>query len=89
MQKLSDMTAPISPAAREVVFIDSRVQDAALLRQGFPPDAEVVYLNAGADGLQQMAAALSERGYVAGVHILAHGSAGQLWLGPGSAVRGH
>ena len=79
-------TAPLSTSAfaatvREVVFIDSRVQDATLLLKGVPPGAEVVYLDPNADGLQQMAAALGERGDAAGIHILAHGSAGQLWLG--------
>ena len=66
---------------REIVFVDSRVKDAATLLKGLPPGAEVVYLQAGEDGLQQMAAALGERGDVASVHVLAHGSAGQLWLG--------
>lgn len=76
---MTDTTAP-SPA-RSIVFVDSRVQDAATLLQGFPPGAEVVYLKAGEDGLAQMAAALGEQGDVGAVHVLAHGSAGQLWLG--------
>lgn len=52
-------------APREVVFVDSRVQDVATLLKGFAPGVEVVYLQAGADGLAQMAAALGERGDVA------------------------
>jgi hypothetical protein len=68
-------------AAREIIFVDSRVQDAATLLKGFPPGAEVVVLKAGEDGLAQMAAALGERGDVDAVHVLAHGSEGQLWLG--------
>ena len=68
-------------APREVVFVDSRVQDVATLLKGFAPGVEVVYLQAGADGLAQMATALGERGDVATVHVLAHGSEGQLWLG--------
>ena len=77
------MTIPMtdtsaSSPARSIVFVDSRVQDAATLLQGFPPGAEVVYLKAGEDGLAQMAAALGERGDVGAVHVLAHGSAGQL-----------
>lgn len=67
--------------ARDIVFVDSRVQDSAVLLQKLPPGAQVIYLRAGEDGLAQMAAALGERGEVDGVHILAHGSEGQLWLG--------
>ncbi|MBT9511225.1 MAG: DUF4347 domain-containing protein, partial [Acidovorax sp.] len=70
-----------STAAREVVFVDSRVKDAATLLKGFPPGAEVVYLSAGEDGLKQIVAALGEGGDVGSVHVLAHGSEGQLWLG--------
>ncbi|MBT9514369.1 MAG: DUF4347 domain-containing protein [Acidovorax sp.] len=68
----------------DIVFIDSRVQDAAILLRGLKPGAEVVYLQAGQDGLAQMAAALGERGEagaVGSVQVIAHGSAGQLWLG--------
>lgn len=67
--------------ARDIVFVDSRVQDSAVLLQKLPPGAQVIYLRAGEDGLAQMAAALGARGEVDGVHILAHGSEGQLWLG--------
>ncbi|WP_239231470.1 DUF4347 domain-containing protein, partial [Comamonas aquatica] len=73
--------APTASPARSIVFIDSRVQDAATLLQGLDPGTEVVFLQAGQDGLAQMAAALGERGDVGAVHVLAHGSAGQLWLG--------
>ncbi|WP_305806847.1 DUF4347 domain-containing protein, partial [Stenotrophomonas sp. YIM B06876] len=75
------MTTDLTKTAREIVFVDSRVKDVATLLKGLPPGAEVVYLNAGEDGLQQMAKALGEHGDVGAVHILAHGSAGQLWLG--------
>lgn len=73
-------TAADSPA-RDIVFIDSRVQDTATLLQGLKPGTEVVFLQAGQDGLAQIAAALGERGDVGTVQVIAHGSAGQLWLG--------
>ena len=74
-------TASTASPARSIVFIDSRVQDAATLLQGLEPGTEVVFLQAGQDGLAQMAAALGERGDVGTVQVIAHGSAGQLWLG--------
>ncbi|RQO81741.1 putative Ig domain-containing protein [Acidovorax sp. FJL06] len=67
--------------SREILFVDSRVQDAVTLLQGVKPGTEVIYLSVGEDGLAQMRAALGERGDVGAVHVLAHGSAGQLWLG--------
>ena len=77
---MTDIATTASPA-RSIVFIDSRVQDAATLLQGLEPGTEVVFLQAGQDGLAQMAAALGERGDVGAVQVIAHGSAGQLWLG--------
>ena len=77
---MTDIATTASPA-RSIVFIDSRVQDAATLLQGLDPGTEVVFLQAGQDGLAQMAAALGERGDVGAVQVIAHGSAGQLWLG--------
>ncbi|CAN7514972.1 DUF4347 domain-containing protein [Acidovorax sp. LjRoot118] len=47
----------------------------------FAPGVEVVYLRAGEDGLHQMALAMGAGGDVGAVHVLAHGSEGQLWLG--------
>ena len=77
---MTDIATTASPA-RSIVFIDARVQDAATLLQGLKPGTEVVFLQAGQDGLAQMAAALGERGDVGAVHVLTHGSAGQMWLG--------
>ena len=80
-------------AAREIVFVDSRVKDADTLLKGFSPNAQVVYLKAGEDGLKQMAAALGEHGDAGAVHVLAHGSEGQMWLGTtfldASTLAGH
>ncbi|WP_338820480.1 DUF4347 domain-containing protein [Acidovorax temperans] len=77
---MTDIATTASPA-RSIVFVDSRVQDAATLLQGLDPGTEVVFLQAGQDGLAQMAAALGDRGDVGAVQVIAHGSAGQLWLG--------
>jgi len=70
-----------SVPVREIVFVDSRVQDAGTLLKKFAPGVEVVYLRAGEDGLHQMALAMGAGGDVGAVHVLAHGSEGQLWLG--------
>ena len=75
------MDSTVSEPAREIVFVDSRVKDAETLMQGMKPGVEIIYLRPGEDGLAQMAAALGERADVGAVHVLAHGSEGQLWLG--------
>ena len=68
-------------APREVVFIDPSVADWPVLRDGVKPGVEVVLLDAGKDGLAQMAAwAEGKSGYDA-VHVLSHGSPGTVHLG--------
>ena len=77
---MTDIATTASPA-RSIVFIDSRVQDAATLLQGLEPGTEVVFLQAGQDGLAQMADALQGRTGVDAIHVLSHGQSGQLQLG--------
>ncbi|WP_027359074.1 DUF4347 domain-containing protein [Desulforegula conservatrix] len=65
----------------EVVFVDSRVSDAKNLLAGLSPDCTAVFIDAGKDGLSQMADYLSAHPGADAVHILAHGSDGNLLLG--------
>ncbi|MES2756238.1 MAG: Ig-like domain-containing protein [Pseudomonadota bacterium] len=83
MQSLNATPPATTPdtGAREIVFVDSRVKDSAQLLKDLSPTAEVIYLRAGEDGLAQIAAALGEGGNVGAVHVIAHGNAGDLWLG--------
>ena len=46
-----------------------------------PPGAQVVKLDASKDGLQQIADYLDQHSGVSSVQIIAHGNAGDLWLG--------
>ncbi|MET1117158.1 MAG: Ig-like domain-containing protein, partial [Comamonas sp.] len=91
----SDSNTPLGNgvAAREIIFVDSRVKDVETLLKGFPPNAQVFYLQAGEDGLAQMAEVLGQQGDVGAVHVLGHGSEGQLWLGntfmDSSTLAGH
>jgi len=77
--------APSSPApapsGHNVLFVDSRVEDSASLLAGVAPGTEIVYLNRNADGLAQMADYLSAHPGAKSVQIIAHGEAGDLWLG--------
>ncbi len=80
----ADATPAASPVAvpgQSVVFVDSRVKDADSLLQGIAPGTQVVKLDATKDGLQQIADYLDQHQGVSSVQIIAHGNAGDLWLG--------
>ncbi|WP_248745495.1 Ig-like domain-containing protein [Pseudomonas sp. MWU12-2037] len=80
----SDATPTPAPAAvpgQSVVFVDSRVQDFSALLKGIAPGTQVVVLQAGKDGLQQIADYLDTHQGVSTVEIIAHGNSGDLWLG--------
>jgi hypothetical protein len=73
--------SPVAVPGQSVVFVDSRVKDADSLLQGVAPGTQVVKLDAGKDGLQQIADYLDQHQGVSSVQIIAHGNAGDLWLG--------
>ncbi|MEK1839221.1 MAG: Ig-like domain-containing protein, partial [Pseudomonas sp.] len=73
--------APVAVPGQSVVFVDSRVKDAGSLLQGIAPGTQVVQLDASKDGLQQIADYLDGHQGISSVQIIAHGNAGDLWLG--------
>jgi len=80
----ADATPAASPVAvpgQSVVFVDGRVKDADSLLKGVAPGTQVVKLDASKDGLQQIADYLDQHSGVSSVQIIAHGNAGDLWLG--------
>ncbi len=64
-----------------VVFVDSRVADAPSLLQDVAAGTEIVFLEKGQDGLQQMANYLDAHPGASLVQIIAHGNDGDMWLG--------
>ncbi|AXI59072.1 glycosyl hydrolase [Pseudomonas kribbensis] len=80
----ADATPAASPVAvpgQAVVFVDARVKDADSLLKGVAPGTQVVKLDASKDGLQQIADYLDQHQGISTVEIIAHGNAGDLWLG--------
>ncbi|WP_157831243.1 DUF4347 domain-containing protein, partial [Pseudomonas sp. 43NM1] len=73
--------SPTAVPGQSVVFVDSRIKDTDSLLKGVAPGTEVVTLDASKDGLQQIAAYLDTHQGVSSVQIIAHGNAGDLWLG--------
>ncbi|TFG38307.1 MAG: DUF4347 domain-containing protein, partial [Candidatus Aminicenantes bacterium] len=80
-RELIDGTLAIAgQTSNEVIFIDSAVEGL----ENFLLDhqqADVVLLDSNRDGMEQIAAALEGRTNIDAIHILSHGSSGQLTLG--------
>ncbi|MFK2905978.1 DUF4347 domain-containing protein [Dyella ginsengisoli] len=70
-----------SSAGRDVLFIDARVKDADSLLTHVAAGTQVVFLQQGVDGLQQMADYLDAHPGARSVQIITHGNDGDLWLG--------
>ena len=73
--------SPVAVPGQSVVFVDSRVKDADSLLRGVAPGTQIVKLDTGKDGLQQIADYLDQHQGISSVQIIAHGNAGDLWLG--------
>lgn len=90
VQSLVAALADHSPAAAqgaagqertEIVFIDTSIDNWTVLRDGVPDGVEVVLLDASRNGLEQMDQALAGRSGIDAIHVLSHGSDGQVSLG--------
>ncbi len=68
---------------KEIVFIDTSVDDFQTLMDGIDPNAEVILLDPTRDGVEQIAEILGERSNIDAVHIISHGDSGELRLGTG------
>ena len=81
---LTDLLAPGSETqgqGRELVVVDSAVRNPTDLLKGISPDAELIYLQPGQDGIKQISEALKDRQGVRAIHILSHGTDGAVKLG--------
>ncbi|HEV7476382.1 MAG TPA: DUF4347 domain-containing protein, partial [Burkholderiales bacterium] len=75
-----------TPARQEIVFVDPNVRDFQALVDGIDnPNARVVLLDGTRDGVQQIADVVKQYQRVDAIHIISHGSEGQIDLA-GSAL---
>ena len=81
LSALSTTTA--SSDRREIVFIDTSVEDYQTLLLGIDPSAEAILLDSTKDGIEQIAEILGDRSEIDAVHIISHGNQGELRLGTG------
>ncbi|MGL5101626.1 MAG: DUF4347 domain-containing protein [Plesiomonas sp.] len=70
-----------SPPHKEVVFVDMSVADYQTLVNQVPIGTEVVLLDSSKDGLTQMATWAQTHSDYNAIHIISHGSEGQVSLG--------
>ncbi|KPK18190.1 MAG: hypothetical protein AMJ67_11060, partial [Betaproteobacteria bacterium SG8_41] len=81
---LTDLLAPApetSASGGELVFVDSAVRNPAELLKGISPDAQVIFIEAGQDGIQRISEVLAGRENIQAVHIISHGADGAVKLG--------
>ena len=64
-----------------VIFIDAGVEDLEMLRTAAASDAEIVLIDQGSDGVEQMTHHLQQRRSVRAVHLVTHGSEGAIHFG--------
>ena len=89
-QPVTDTQAEVASAQSgadsgiQVYFVDSAVADSQALIESFGPDAEVHVLQAGQDGVEQIAQTLAGRSDIRAIHVFSHSTAGQLQLGSAS-----
>ena len=65
----------------EIVFISTDVYDYEYLASHLNPNLELVFIDATQDGMERMATALEGRTGIDAIHLLTHGSAGELQVG--------
>ena len=72
--------APEGPVRNEIVFVDSTIQGHEALIAGLSPNAKVVMLDPTRDAIDQIADYMDGERNVDAIHVLSHGSAGNLIL---------
>ena len=84
-QNVLDAIATYNPgeSRSEVVFVDPTVPNYQDLLSSMNSNVEVIMLDGGQDGIEQMANALSGRTDIDAIHLISHGDAGELQLGTG------
>ena len=73
----------LNPSNRptQLVVIDSSVEDYATLLEGLDKSATVLHLDAAADGVLQINAALQQLQNLESIHLISHGDSGEIQLG--------
>jgi hypothetical protein len=77
----STQTVSAGSAKQEIVFIENNVADYKVLADGIAPGIEIYILDSSQSGPEQIAGILEGRSGLDAIHVVSHGSEGQLDLG--------
>ena len=66
---------------KNIVFIDSAVEDYETITSSFKENTEFYLINANEDGFKRISEILSDRENIDALHLIGHGSAGQILFG--------
>jgi len=66
---------------KQIVFIDSQVQDYQTLINAFNQDTEVYLIQSNEDGFKRIDNALKDNSNISSLHIIGHGSSGKILFG--------
>ncbi|MCL1472974.1 DUF4347 domain-containing protein, partial [Argonema antarcticum] len=80
---------PQAAQGNAIAFIDTSVQDWQTLAAGVTPGTEVILLDGTRDGVAQITQILQTRSNIAALHIISHGSPGEVQLGNGTLNSGN
>ncbi len=80
-QENSDSTTTTPTPVNEIVFIDTTVDDYETIANSLTSNINIVYIESGTDGIATIANTLSSYQGLDSIHIITHGSQGQLNLG--------
>ncbi|MEK6641562.1 MAG: DUF4347 domain-containing protein, partial [Nitrospirota bacterium] len=85
-QELLQAIVSYSPgeSTTEVAFIDPTVPDYESLVAGMGSNVEIIMLDATRDGMEQIAESLADRSGIDAIHLITHGTEGQLNIGTGA-----
>jgi len=81
MKPLPAVGGQPATGATQVAFVESSLPQAATLLDGLAPRTDGVLLDAGGDGLREMAAFLAGRHGLTAIDVVAHGQSGAINLG--------
>jgi uncharacterized repeat protein (TIGR02543 family) len=73
-----------SSEGKEILFIDSNVNDKNIITDGIKSRMEVVFLSDDGDGLNQISEVLLEKSNLKAIHVISHGSPGKINIGNAS-----
>ena len=71
----------LAPANHEIAFVDSRLAGLDVIVAAIPEGTRIVLIDGARDGVAQMVEALKGEQGISAIHLVSHGTAGQIDLG--------